>query len=109
MSNPSPTLAAFLSFVFPGAGQAYAGDTRKGLVWAIPMLLIIVVGLLFLLGGSAALTSLLTAEKALALIIFDFAFFLYHVAAMVDAYDVARRGSELSSGTAMRTAPVALA
>src|SRR3954447_10990735 len=108
MSNPSPTLAAFLSFVFPGLGQAYAGDTRKGIVWAIPMLLAIVLGLLLLMGGSAALTTFLTADKALALIIFDLAFFFYHVAAMVDAYDVARRGRQ-ASGTATRTAPVALA
>jgi LCP family protein required for cell wall assembly len=108
MSNPSPTLAAFLSFVFPGLGQAYAGDTRKGLIWAIPMLLVIVAGLFLVMGGSAALSTFLTADKALALIIFDVAFFLYHVAAMVDAYDVARRGQE-ASGTAQRTAPVALA
>ena len=42
MANPSPALAAFLSFVFPGLGQIYAGQLRKGLLWAVPMLLTVV-------------------------------------------------------------------
>ena len=109
-ANPSPALAAFLSFIFPGAGQIYAGATRRGVVWAIPMVLVIAAGVLLILGGSAAITQLLTAEKALALIIFDFVFFLYHVVAMVDAYDVARRArTARPSRSAARTAPVALA
>jgi LCP family protein required for cell wall assembly len=110
MSNPSPALAAFLSFVFPGLGQAYAGDARKGVVWAVPMFLIIIAGLLLLLGGSAAFTAFLTAERALALIVFDLAFFLYHVAATIDAFDVARRArSEVFGAPRSGSAPVALA
>jgi LCP family protein required for cell wall assembly len=109
-SNPSPALAAFLSFIFPGLGQIYAGDIRRGLIWTIPMLVFIVAVLFLLLGGSAAITSLLTAQKTLALIIFDIAFFLYHVAAMIDAYDIARNERTLSySRRSAGTAPIVLA
>jgi len=108
MSYPSPTLAALLSFIFPGLGQIYAGETRKGLIWAVPMLLFIVGALFLVLGGSAAITSLITAQKSLALVVLDIAFFLYHVAAMIDAYDIARRERTLGYSRA-RGAPVFLA
>src|SRR5262245_37349424 len=109
-SNPSPALAALLSFIFPGLGQIYAGDIRRGLIWTIPMLLFIVAVLFLILGGSAAITSLLTAQKTLALIILDIAFFLYHVAAMVDAYDIARNDRPLSySRRSAGGAPIVLA
>ncbi len=109
-SNPSPALAALLSFIFPGLGQIYAGDLRRGLIWTIPMLLFIVAVLFLILGGSAAITSLLTVPKTLALIIADIAFFLYHVAAMIDAYDIARTDRPLSySRRSAGGAPIVLA
>ena len=110
MSTRSPVLAAFLSLVFPGLGQIYAGRTRRGVVWAIPMLVALAAVVLLLLGGSRAIDSLLTAEAALTLVILDAALFLYHVGAMLDAYAVARRGqSPDSSRGPVRGAPVALA
>ena len=110
MSTKSPVLAAFLSLVFPGLGQIYAGRTRRGVVWAIPMLVALAALVVLLLGGSRAIDSLLTAEAALTLVILDAAFFLYHVGAMVDAYAVARRGQSPDSGRGpVRGAPVALA
>lgn len=109
-SNPSPTLAALLSFIFPGLGQVYAGDIRRGLVWTIPMLVIILAVLFLVLGGSGAFLSLLTAQKTLALIVFNVAFFLYHVAATLDAYDAARRERALSySRRGSGTGPIVLA
>ena len=36
-------MAALLSFVFPGAGQAYAGDRRAALLFGVPALLLILV------------------------------------------------------------------
>jgi LCP family protein required for cell wall assembly len=110
MSTRSPVLAAFLSLVFPGLGQIYAGRTRRGVAWAIPTLVALAAVVLLLLGGSRAIDSLLTAEAALTLVILDAALFLYHVGAMVDAYGVARRGqSPDSSRGPVRGAPVALA
>ena len=111
MRNPSPALAAFLSFIFPGLGQIYARETRRGVIWAIPMLVVVVAALVFLLGGSKAISTLLTADRALALVVFDFALFVYHVAAMVDAYVVARRsaGSPGYGSIAARRGVLALA
>ena len=107
--NPSPVLAAFLSFIFPGVGQIYAGASRRGLIWALPMLLFIVAVLFLLLGGQSALFGLINAQKLLALLILNIAFFLYHVAAMVDAYDIARRDRTLSYSRRSSGGPVALA
>jgi LCP family protein required for cell wall assembly len=106
----SPVLAAFLSFVFPGLGQFYAGQTRRGVIWAIPMVIVIIGAVALLAGGSKALSSFLSADGTLALVIFDLVFFLYHVAAMVDAYLVAQKtqpSGQRSPG--VQTGPVALA
>ena len=108
-ANPSPVLAAFLSFIFPGAGQIYAGDARKGLVWALPMLLFIVGVLFLLLGGQSAILAFTDPQKQVAVLVFNAAFFLYHVAAMVDAYDVARRERVLGYSRRSGGAPIALA
>src|SRR3954452_17168674 len=92
MTDRSPALAAILSFLFPGLGQIYAGRTRRGLLWAIPMLVVLVAAVVVLLGGARSLTTFLTADRTLALLVLDAALFGYHVAAMVDAYLVAGRG-----------------
>jgi polyisoprenyl-teichoic acid--peptidoglycan teichoic acid transferase len=47
VSRLSPSLAALLSFIFPGLGQAYAGDRRSALAQAVPAA--IVVGTVLLL------------------------------------------------------------
>lgn len=109
MSNKSPTLAALLSFVFPGLGQIYAGQIRKGVIWAIPMLLIVLGAGWMLLGGQNRLVALVTnSNNQVALLIFNAAFFVYHVASMIDAYDVARREGQFGYSRP-RGAPIALA
>ena len=90
-SNPSPAIAAFLSFLFPGAGQVYAGEARRGLVWAIPMVIFILGAIWLLLSGPNALLGFAERQRFLALLILNVAFFLYHVAAMLDAYSIAQR------------------
>jgi TM2 domain-containing membrane protein YozV len=40
--NPSPVIAAALSLIFPGLGQIYAGAVRRGVLWALPTLALIV-------------------------------------------------------------------
>ncbi len=108
MSNKSPTLAALLSFIFPGLGQIYAGQIKKGVIWAIPMLLVIVgVGWLFL-GQNRLVAFATSSQNQIALLVFNVAFFLYHVAAMIDAYDVARSERAVSYSR-QRGAPIALA
>jgi LCP family protein required for cell wall assembly len=107
-SAPSPALAAVLSFVFPGLGQIYAGEVRRGLVWSIPMLLFVVGVIWLLAGGQFALLSLIAdAETRLALLVLNIGFFAYHLAAMFDAYSVAKRERVLA-GAGSGGAPVAL-
>jgi anionic cell wall polymer biosynthesis LytR-Cps2A-Psr (LCP) family protein len=111
-SNPSPAVAALLSFLFPGAGQVYAGETRKGLIWAIPMFLFVIGVVLLLLGGTQAMLNLVSShEKRTALLALNVAFFLYHVAAMLDAYAVAQHEQARTFGSAGRSsaAPIVLA
>lgn len=43
-----PWLAAVLSFIFPGLGQAYAGKPRMAAIFAIPVVLLITVGLVLI-------------------------------------------------------------
>jgi LCP family protein required for cell wall assembly len=108
-NNPSPTLAALLSFIFPGLGQLYAGDARKAVLWALPMLAFILAILWLVFGGiSAALSLFDSPEKRLALLVLNVAFFLYHVAAMLDAYAMAKRESS-TFGRPSSAAPIALA
>lgn len=49
-----PWLAAVLSFIFPGLGQAYAGRLRTAAIFAIPVVLMITIALVLvgLLGGA---------------------------------------------------------
>ncbi|HWH36639.1 MAG TPA: LCP family protein [Candidatus Limnocylindrales bacterium] len=110
MSGPSPALAALLSFLFPGLGQVYAGAVRRGLLWAIPMVLFIVGVLWVLAGGAMGLLGLVAnAQTRNPLLVLNLAFFFYHLAAMFDAYQVARQERMIVGGLPSRGAPVALA
>lgn len=40
----NPIIAAVLSFLIPGLGQAYAGDIKKGVIFFIIMILFVIVG-----------------------------------------------------------------
>ncbi len=88
--NPSPVIAAALSLIFPGLGQIYAGQTRRGVLWALPTLALILLAAIVIV-GHVSLTSLVTAEATLAIIALEFAFLFYHIAAMLDAYGIASR------------------
>jgi anionic cell wall polymer biosynthesis LytR-Cps2A-Psr (LCP) family protein/TM2 domain-containing membrane protein YozV len=108
--NPSPALAALLSFLFPGLGQIYAGSLRRGIIWALPMLLFILSIIWLLLGPKIALLGLVTNEQTrVAILVLNLAFFLYHVAAMVDAYSLAKVERYRGFGRSSSAAPIALA
>jgi LCP family protein required for cell wall assembly len=78
-----PALAAFLSFLFPGLGQAYAGDRRLGAVFALPVVALILTGLAaVLLGGRGTLNSLLSASFLTALIALNLALMLWRLFAI---------------------------
>jgi LCP family protein required for cell wall assembly len=103
--NPSPLVAAALSLIFPGLGQVYAGAPRRGLIWALPTLALIVIAAIVIV-GKVPLTNLLTAEATLAVIGLEFAFLFYHLAAMLDAYGIAQR-ERRSAGYAVAGAATA--
>lgn len=99
----SPALAAALSFVLPGLGQVYAGAVRRGLIWAIPTLALLVGAVMLLGGGVDGLIELATnADKLIGLVVLNLAFFLYHVAAMLDAYALVRSGRSWTGGAAVQ-------
>jgi polyisoprenyl-teichoic acid--peptidoglycan teichoic acid transferase len=87
----SPNIAALLSFLFPGLGQAYAGYPRRGLLMALPMIFAVVLALFALTGGTTRLLELLVGfETLLALLILNLALFAYRLAAIFDAFTLAR-------------------
>jgi LCP family protein required for cell wall assembly len=63
--NRSAALAAALSFVLPGLGQAYAGRTRLGWLFAAPILVLIGIGLAAALLGATSLLRVLVVPGAL--------------------------------------------
>jgi LCP family protein required for cell wall assembly len=110
MSAPSPGLAALLSFIFPGLGQIYAGAVKRGLLWAIPMAIFVLALVWVLAGGMNALVGLvLNPQTRNALLVLNIAFLFYHLAAMFDAYAVAREERLIIGAGPARAAPVALA
>lgn len=111
----SPAVAAVLSFVFPGLGQAYAGAVTRGVLFALPMMLVIVGVLLALMAGLDEVASaLLRQEVLVGLLIGNLALFVYRLAAIIDAYLIARSTSTAvderpASGPVIGAGAVALA
>lgn len=86
----SGTVAAFLSFIFPGAGQVYLGDRRRGILFALPLIALI----FFVLVVVATRAILRFADPTLMLIAIAvmFVYGLWWIAAIVDAYMRGARG-----------------
>src|ERR687891_47114 len=110
MSTPSPALAALLSFFFPGLGQIYSGAVRRGMLWAIPMALLVVAIVWIMLGGQSVMLGIVFNEQSrVAVLVLIVAFFFYQLAAMLDAYAVARQERLVTGVPPTRAAPVLLA
>jgi LCP family protein required for cell wall assembly len=87
-ANPprSPVVAAFLSFVWPGLGQWYAGRPRAAVLFAVPIAAVVLLLLIWLARGFEwALLDLLTAFVAVAFIILLVAEGAWRVAALIHA------------------------
>ncbi|MEO6350595.1 MAG: LCP family protein, partial [Candidatus Limnocylindrales bacterium] len=77
--------------------------------WAIPMLLFVIAVIVVIAGGQTGMLGLVSSpEKRLALLTMNVAFFLYHLAAMFDAYSIAHRDRYRDYGTT-GLAPIILA
>ena len=85
--------AAVLSFLFPGLGQAYNGQWALASLFAVPVLLLLVLGILALtLRGEGAMSRLLDARVLVALIVLDAALLGWRLVAIVQAYGERQRG-----------------
>ena len=83
----NPAVAAFLSFVLPGLGQAAAGKPRRGAIVAIPALVLAVVFVaMFIFARHTLLDGLATSTWLVSLLLLDIVASLYHVWAVVDAF-----------------------
>ena len=83
-SSRHPALAAFLSFLFPGLGQAYGGDRRLAALFALPVVLLILTGLVLLLaGGQQVLNSVLSSAFLTAMIGLDIALMAWRLFAIL--------------------------
>jgi LCP family protein required for cell wall assembly len=80
-----PWLAAVLSFLFPGLGQAYTGRVVSAAVFALPVLALAAVGLAFATGLAGDRNSLLSAEFLVAVFVVNGALLLWRAAAIAHA------------------------
>jgi len=79
-------VAAFLSFLFPGFGQAYNGQYSLAALLALPVVVTVVVLLLAVTGSGSFLSRLLDARVLLALIVLDAALLGWRLVAIVQAH-----------------------
>lgn len=102
--KPRPSLAAFLSFLFPGLGQAYNG--QAGLAWllAIPVLLLVgTVSLVLLIATPQLLARLFDVRFLIGLIVLDVVLLGWRLVAVLQAHGHPVR-PPLRSGATVATA-----
>ena len=89
----SAVIAAVLSFFWPGLGQGWAGAPRRALLFALPMMLLAVGGLLVIVVQGKARTFGLVLQPGvlLGLLALNLAVLGYRLLAIIDAYRVAHR------------------
>jgi LCP family protein required for cell wall assembly len=85
--DPRSSLAAFLSFVFPGLGQAYNGQGQLAWMLALPTVLLVLIGVItFTAASSGVLSRLLDSGFLFGLIILDVAVLGWRLVAIAQAH-----------------------
>lgn len=85
----SPYTAGFLSFLWPGLGQWYAGRTRTAALFALPVIGIVLILLLQAIGSLGQLASLLlTPSSALTVVILIGLLAAWRLLAIADAMSI---------------------
>lgn len=87
----SPALAAALSFLLPGLGQAAVGAYRRAVLVAMPAIALGVAVVALALFDRSAFYQVLSSQVLTSLLILDIVTLAYHLWAMLDAYLMARR------------------
>lgn len=86
-SDPRSAVAAFLSFVVPGVGQAYNAQTWLAWLFALPVLLLTLLVVVVLLeSGSSIISRLLDTRVLVALIVLDGALLGWRLVAILQAH-----------------------
>jgi LCP family protein required for cell wall assembly len=81
----SPGIAAFLSFLWPGLGQWYAGARRTALVFAFPVIVVAVVVASWLMQGPESLViQMLSPGTALTIVVLIALLAVWRIVSMVD-------------------------
>jgi LCP family protein required for cell wall assembly len=97
-------LAATLSFLLPGLGQAFAGKVVRGLILALPVVALLVLAAIVV--GAQGLTrmlgELLQPQVLLALLVLNGGLLVYRMAGILDAYLLARRPTRSQTASARR-------
>ena len=98
--SSAPGIAALLSLLVPGLGQAWLGAVRRGLLVAAPVIVVLAALLGFIAGGdrSTLVDALLRPGVILALLVAIIGLGIYHVIAIQDAY---RLGLRPESGASL--------
>ncbi len=86
-SGPRASLAAFLSFLFPGLGQAYNGEAGLALLLAAPVVILVaLVVLLLAMGSSLVLARLFDVRFLIGLIVMDLVLLGWRLIAVLQAH-----------------------
>ena len=89
----SPTLAAVLSALIPGAGQWYAGHRLRGITFAVPLVVWLAVAAVGTLSGAISPRSVLTLivqpDFLRASLVINLATLMWRLSAIIDAYLIA--------------------
>lgn len=105
MHRHSASLAAVLSFLWPGLGHAYLGRRRAALVFAVPAVLaVLAVGIALLGSLDSLLAYLITPSGTMTVLILVILVGAWRLLAMVDSVAVARRIGGLRRPAAAVTA-----
>jgi LCP family protein required for cell wall assembly len=88
----SAVLAAWLSFLWPGLGQGLAGARRRAILFAIPIILIVLIGMAVVStqGKARSLGLFLQPQVILGLLALNVGILAYRLVAIVDAFHTSR-------------------
>jgi LCP family protein required for cell wall assembly len=99
-SGPRASLAAFLSFLFPGLGQAYNGEAELALAFAAPILIVIgAIATVMIVGSSQLLARLFDVRFLIGLIVLDVVLLAWRLVAVLQAHGYQARPSLRSRAT----------
>lgn len=86
-SGPRASLAALLSFLFPGLGQAYNGEAGLALLLAAPVVILVgLIALVMAMGSSQVLARMFDVRFLIGLIVMDVVLLAWRLIAVMQAH-----------------------